>query len=79
MKVPFHVLKACDSDATKINLEEPFTGQPLVLSDQKVCEEGPDFIRARRGGPNVFIPDESDEIPVVPVGWGDGMFFVADW
>lgn len=30
----------------------------------QVCEEGPDFIRARRGGPNVFIPDESDEIPV---------------
>ena len=25
-----------------------------------MCEEGPDFVRARKGGPNVFIPDESD-------------------
>lgn len=26
----------------------------------QACEEGPDFVRARKGGPNVFIPDESD-------------------
>lgn len=64
----------CFSETNTIHVNHWF--HPL---DQKVCEEGPDFIRARRGGPNVFIPDESDEIPVVPVGWGDGMFFVADW
>jgi len=28
----------------------------------QACEEGPNFIRARRGGTNVFVPDETDGI-----------------
>ncbi|CAJ1374129.1 unnamed protein product [Effrenium voratum] len=30
----------------------------------QACEEGPNFTRARRGGTNVFVPDESDMIQV---------------
>ena len=31
----------------------------------QACEEGPNFTRARRGGTNVFVPDETDGIEAV--------------
>ena len=32
---------------------------------RQACEEGPNFTRARRGGTNVFVPDETDGIEAV--------------